>query len=109
MPAIRIVETIPDLGTVLKERRLERDIDKRRLAAVIALSSRTVTDVENGDVDPKLSIVKRLAEALGYRLALVPLNAAQHVSEFELPVGASEPEAIDDWENSDYIWQGDGQ
>jgi DNA-binding XRE family transcriptional regulator len=110
MPAIRLLRTIADLSAAFKERRLARGIQQHRLAGIIALSRTTVVDIESVGTDPKLSTTIKIAEALGYRLALIPLDASEHLANYEVPRGRyADLQVVEVDNNFDFtgVWKGD--
>jgi DNA-binding XRE family transcriptional regulator len=98
-----------EIGSLIKARRAQRDIGQEQLAAIVGISRYTLVDIETGKSDPKLSTVLKLADALGFRLALVP-------SEMEVNTRprdesqAEEPDEIDLDEvevDLETAWKGD--
>jgi transcriptional regulator with XRE-family HTH domain len=110
MPPVRFFGTISDLGSALKARRVEREISRQRLSSVMGLGQSTVASIEREAGDPKLSTIVRIAEALGYRLALVPLEAHQLVLDVKLPPTRKPMAFVDVSEDMDLTdsWHGDG-
>lgn len=68
------LETHTDLGPAMKARRLSRAIRQEQLAEVVDVSRYTLGDLEGGKSDPRLSTVLKLAEALGLKVLLVPVD-----------------------------------
>lgn len=61
----------------LRERRHRRGVPPYILAELSGVCFQAVYKVEAGDRDPRLSTLRRLADALGCDLALVPRSTTQ--------------------------------
>jgi len=83
MRPIKIVENSDDLGKALRSTRKERRIVQQDLADVIGLSRTAVIDLETGKSKPYFETVQKAAVALGYRIALVPLEAVPYIKGYE--------------------------
>ena len=59
-------DTQTRLGALIQAQREDRGWPVRRLATRAGLAPATVSQIENGDADPRLSTVKQIAEALGH-------------------------------------------
>jgi putative transcriptional regulator len=103
------IHSYPEIGKLIKARRAQRGIGQEQLAAIVGISRYTLVDIETGKSDPKFSTVLKLANALGFRLALVP-------SEMEIDTHprdddkAAEPTEIDLDEievDLESAWKGD--
>lgn len=57
-----------DIGTRIKTIRLSRELSIRKAATIVQMSHSYWNSVENGDKNPTLSTLKRIAEALDVRL-----------------------------------------
>jgi len=62
-------DTQPRLGALIQAQREDRGWPVRRLAARAGLAPATVSQIETGDADPRLSTIKKIAEALGHDLS----------------------------------------
>lgn len=58
----------------LKDRRAELEMSQRELAGRAGIGHGHLSQIENGLVDPKLSTLRRLADALGEPLCDTPLD-----------------------------------
>jgi len=52
------------------ETRISLDLTQQQVAARVGVSRSYIAKVERGGIDPKLSMVERIAEALGFELEL---------------------------------------
>ena len=59
-----------EIGDFIKERRKILRIQQQDLAEISGLSLRTVTIVENGEGNPSIQTMQKLADALGLELKL---------------------------------------
>jgi len=62
-------DTQPRLGALIQAQREDRGWPVRRLAKRAGLAPATVSQIETGDADPRLSTMKKIAEALGHELS----------------------------------------
>jgi DNA-binding XRE family transcriptional regulator len=98
-----------EIGSLIKARRAQRDIGQEQLAAIVGISRYTLVDIETGKSDPKFSTVLKLADALGFRIALVPSDVEINTRPRD-EGKAEEPVEIDlDEEEVDLeaAWKGD--
>lgn len=98
-----------EIGSLIKARRAQRDIGQEQLAAIVGISRYTLVDIETGKSDPKFSTVLKLADALGFRIALVPSDVEINTRPRD-EGKAKEPVEIDlDEEEVDLeaAWKGD--
>jgi len=56
------------LGREIKKARIDKDWKQKDLVVATGLSQKHVSEIENDNVDPSFSIVKRIAKALGIDL-----------------------------------------
>jgi transcriptional regulator with XRE-family HTH domain len=63
-----------DIALLLRDKRRHEAYTQAELAEVLATQQSTVSDWEHGQ-DPQLSNAMTWANALGYRIALVPFDA----------------------------------
>jgi DNA-binding XRE family transcriptional regulator len=61
-----------ELGMLLLEKRLERGLTQRELADRIGTSQNRVYLLENGETNPTLDTLQRLAAVLGFTLEIRP-------------------------------------
>jgi transcriptional regulator with XRE-family HTH domain len=79
---IALIDTPDDLGRALKDRRLVRRYPQGIVAEAAQLSRKGLGELEGSKVDAQLNTILRVANALGMRLALVPLEAVPYVEAF---------------------------
>jgi transcriptional regulator with XRE-family HTH domain len=56
------------LGRAIRKARIDQDMRQCELCVAAGLSQKYVSDIERGKVDPRWSVVERLARALGVSL-----------------------------------------
>jgi transcriptional regulator with XRE-family HTH domain len=97
-----------DLGPAIKARRLTRSIKQEQLADVVDISRYTLSDLEGGKSDPRLSTVLKLAHALGLKLVLLPREQEVIGNANAMDTQPSAPEldfdSVDDLEGA---WKGE--
>lgn len=76
MKSFNVVRSAKDVGDLLKERRVEMDVKQYRLAEVADINRVTLSHIEGGTAEVKISSLLKLADALGMKLALVPVEAS---------------------------------
>ncbi|MEU7066868.1 helix-turn-helix transcriptional regulator [Streptomyces sp. NPDC046161] len=54
-----------ELGNRIRDARLQADLTQEKLAEIAGVDRRSVQNAEAGSVDPKFSLLLRLARALG--------------------------------------------
>lgn len=64
-----IIMDFKQLGKTIKAKREIANISQEKLAAIAAVSLKTVYRIENGLKDPKLSSIYTIAKALNLKLA----------------------------------------
>lgn len=57
------------LGTNIERLRTEQGLDLQRFAQVAGVSRPTIYEIERGEGDPKLSTIRKIAEALDVSVA----------------------------------------
>jgi transcriptional regulator with XRE-family HTH domain len=57
-----------ELGNRIRDARLQADLTQEKLAEIAGVDRRSVQNAEAGAVDPKFSLLLRLARALGLPL-----------------------------------------
>jgi transcriptional regulator with XRE-family HTH domain len=62
-------DTQPRLGALIQAQREDRGWSIRKLAKCAGLAAATVSQIETGDADPRLSTMEKIAEALGHDLS----------------------------------------
>ena len=67
-----------ELGMLVLERRLELGLSQRELAGRIGTSQNRIYLMENGEANPTLDTLQRLAEVLGLALEISPGTLAVH-------------------------------
>jgi len=68
-----LIETPKSLASKLILARLDQNVTQADLARVIAMTQSGVSEIEDGD-GTRLATALKWAAALGYRLALVPME-----------------------------------
>lgn len=59
------IRTRAELGALIRDRRNQRALSQRALAAASGISQHSITDIESGKVSPTIDVVLRLLTALG--------------------------------------------
>ncbi len=67
-----------ELGMSVLEKRLELGLSQRELAGRIGTSQNRIYLIENGEANPTLDTLQRLAEVLGLALEIRPGTLAVH-------------------------------
>ncbi|TXD37723.1 helix-turn-helix transcriptional regulator [Lujinxingia vulgaris] len=57
-----------ELGSLIRHRRKELNIDQKSLAELAGVSVHTLSDIESGKANPSLDIVDRVLHVLGLQL-----------------------------------------
>lgn len=71
---------MPSLGQQIKVARARKGWQQQQLAAATGLSQKYLSQIEHDHVDPRVSIVTRLAQALGVGIdALVCIDKGMEV------------------------------
>jgi DNA-binding XRE family transcriptional regulator len=108
MTELVFLQSASDLGSALKSRRTNRAIRQQQLASVVDISRFTLVDLEAGKSDPHLSTILKLADALGYKLALVPRDVEVKTQVADgLSVGLGEEIDLDSLEDIETAWKGE--
>lgn len=81
--------SVDPLITQLRERRHQRRVKPYVLADLSGVCFQAVYKVESGERDPRLSTLRRLADALGCDIALVPRTTDRL---FPAAEGGTQPE-----------------
>ena len=63
-----------ELYRVLLEARKERGFSQSELSKLSGVTQADISRIENGKRDPSLSVAQRLAIALGYTIAFIPIK-----------------------------------
>ncbi|PWU19640.1 MAG: XRE family transcriptional regulator [Bdellovibrio sp.] len=66
----QIVTGNPQLGKLLKKRRIELNISQKELASYCNLSHNGISQIEIGKKDVKLSTLLKMSKMLGFKVAL---------------------------------------
>ncbi|TLX17288.1 helix-turn-helix domain-containing protein [Rhizobium sp. MHM7A] len=102
------LQSASDLGSTLKTRRTSRAIKQEQLASVVNISRYTLVDLESGKSDPRLSTIIKLADALGFKLALVPRDIEIQTQTAESQgIGLGEEIDLDSIEDIETAWKGE--
>lgn len=67
-----------ELGMLVLEKRLDLGLSQRELARRIGTSQNRIYLIENGEANPTLDTLQRLAEVLGLALEIRPGTLAAH-------------------------------
>lgn len=67
-----------ELGMLVLEKRLELGLSQRELAGRIGTSQNRIYLIENGEANPTLDTLQRLAGVLGFALEIRPGTLAVH-------------------------------
>ena len=94
MRSVQIIDSMNDLTETLRTERKKRKIVQQNLADVIGVNRRTIIDLEKEDATPLFETVRKAAEALGFRVALVPIEAVNYVEGYRTPDVEPEGEEI---------------
>ena len=74
-------------GAILKKARIAKKITKKNLADAHDISTKTITDIESGDIGAiDVRILSAIAFHLGYRLQFMPIkpaNQKQHATQLK--------------------------
>lgn len=77
--AYKLAETTMDskrIGTLIRDTRQALGMRQDELASVAGLSTRTLSDIENGKASAQIALVLKALEALGIEMTLNPPTTA---------------------------------
>jgi DNA-binding XRE family transcriptional regulator len=108
MSELVFLQSTSDLGSAFKAKRTGRAIRQEQLASVLDISRYTLVDLENGKSDPRLSTIMKIADALGFKLALVPRDVEVHTQIGDhLGGGLGEEIDLDSIDDIESAWKGE--